>query len=105
MNKACSQKEAKIIKSILTRYPYPFLAFGSRVKGSCKTFSDLDLCYQVDIPDSVIAGLMDDFEQSDLPFKVDIVAWKRCSPEFQQMIQDDLVPLDVLLQVSSPNKS
>ena len=67
------------------------------VKNSFKEYSDLDLCYHSDIPDVVIAKLMDDFEQSDLPFKVDIIAWKRCSPEFQQLIKGDLVPIETIL--------
>ena len=98
MISAFSAHQANIIKNILSSYPYPFLAFGSRVKGSYKEYSDLDLCYQVDIPDSVIASLMEAFEESDLPFKVDIVAWKRCSAEFQQMIVEDLVPIEMILQ-------
>ena len=97
MLKAFYPQQLRIITNIVSRYPYPFLAFGSRAKGTHKEYSDLDLCYQVDIPDLVIGELMEDFEESDLPFKVDIVAWKRCSPEFQRIIQDDLVPLDSLL--------
>ena len=81
------------------------MAFGSRVKSTHKEYSDLDLCYQADTPDSVIATLMDDFEQSDLPFKVDIVAWKRCSPEFQQIIASDLVPLEITLDKIACKKS
>ncbi|EKD77481.1 MAG: hypothetical protein ACD_42C00321G0005 [uncultured bacterium] len=91
-----SREHADIIKTILVRYPYSFFAFGSRVKGIHKTFSDLDLCYKEKIPDSVIATLLDDFEQSDLPFKVDIVAWQRCTPEFQQQIKNDLIPVETL---------
>ncbi len=98
MSESFTKDQACIIWDILSHYPYSFLAFGSRVKGSHRTYSDLDLCYQADIPDAIIASLMDDFEQSDLPFKVDMVAWKRCSAEFQQMIQDDLVPLEELLK-------
>lgn len=97
MTRAFSEKQAKIIRDILCHYPYLFLAFGSRVKGTHKEYSDLDLCYQAEISDSVIALLMDDFEQSDLPFKVDLVAWKRCSPEFQRIIRDDLVPIEEFL--------
>jgi predicted nucleotidyltransferase len=91
-----SDPHAKIIKDILSQYPYPFFVFGSRVKGTHKEFSDLDLCYRVDIPDSVLANLLNDFEQSDLPFKVDIIAWNRCSPEFQKHIENDLMPVEKL---------
>jgi predicted nucleotidyltransferase len=96
MNAPFSPKHAKIIQDILSRHPYAFFAFGSRVKGTHKEFSDLDLCYKENISDSVIATLQHEFEQSDLPFKVDIVAWNRCAPEFQQHIADDLISVEKL---------
>ncbi|MCX7115858.1 MAG: nucleotidyltransferase domain-containing protein [Gammaproteobacteria bacterium] len=96
MHAALSPKQLTIIKDILSPYPYSFLAFGSRVKQCHKPYSDLDLCYKTNIPDTTIADIMDKFEQSDLPFKVDIVAWKRCTPQFQALIINDLVPLDTL---------
>lgn len=38
------QKDFLLLKSILKKYPYTFQAYGSRVKGSHRKFSDLDLC-------------------------------------------------------------
>lgn len=93
-----SLQHAKIIQEILSSYPYSFFAFGSRIKQSHKEYSDLDLCYQTDIPDSTIAEILEKFEQSDLPFKVDFLAWKRCTPEFRALISNDLVPLELLFK-------
>ncbi|MDF1684417.1 MAG: nucleotidyltransferase domain-containing protein [Legionellaceae bacterium] len=98
MNTGLTQAEAQIIRSILSHFPYAFLAFGSRVKGTHKPYSDLDLCYQAYIPDAVIAEIEDQFEQSDLPFKVDLVSWARCSRDFQAIIQHDCIPLETLLK-------
>ncbi len=39
------KKHLKIIQDILTKYPYKFFAFGSRVRGDYKKLSDLDLCF------------------------------------------------------------
>ncbi|KLL03702.1 MAG: hypothetical protein MRERV_35c043 [Mycoplasmataceae bacterium RV_VA103A] len=86
-------KHWKIIHSILSRYPYKFYAYGSRVKNQAKKYSDLDLCFYEGIPWNVLSHIQEDFEESDLPFKVELVAWKWMSPEFQKLIKPDLVPL------------
>ncbi len=80
-----------IIKDILARYPYQFYAFGSRVNGTAQPVSDLDLCYKGDIPLSDLGNLQEEFEESDLPFKVDLVAFDQCSQEFKKLIEKDLV--------------
>lgn len=63
-------------------------AFGSRVKGTAKPFSDLDLAIIGDkpLPLATLADLADDFSTSDLPWKVDIVDWATLSPEFREII-------------------
>lgn len=91
-----SSKHLTILKTIFSDYPGLFFAFGSRAKRTHKAFSDLDLCYKTDISDIKIADLQEKLEQSDLPFKVDIVSWKRCSPAFQKQIERDLMPLENL---------
>ena len=87
------ERHLKIIKEILSHYPYTFYAFGSRVKGTPRQFSDLDICFMDNIPWNVRAHLDEDFEESTLPFKVDVIAWQSCSKDFQQAIQKDLLPL------------
>ncbi|CAG8478889.1 5436_t:CDS:10 [Cetraspora pellucida] len=57
------------------RYPYRFYAYGSRVKGTARKFSDLDLCYQEEMPWNVYGRVKEDLEESNLPFKVDLVFW------------------------------
>ncbi len=84
----------KIVTDILSRYKgYDFYAFGSRTKGNPKKFSDLDICILQPAPLSVVGNLKEDFENSRLPYKVDIVLWQRCSAEFQSLIKDDLVKI------------
>jgi len=87
-----SPKEQEIVKNILAKYPYNFFVFGSRVKGTHRQFSDLDLGYRA-IPERIIALIEGDFEESDLPIKVDFVNLDRCSPEFLKYIEKDLIPL------------
>lgn len=82
--------DLRILKQILSKYPYPFYAYGSRVKGKAKQYSDLDLCYQGDIPWNTLDHIQEELEESDLPFKVELNAWKWMSREFQKLIEKDL---------------
>ena len=84
------QKYLKTINLILSKYPYEFYAFGSRVKGNAKKFSDLDLCCKQDITWTDLAKLNEEFEESNLPFRVDIVSWNRIDDNFKKSIEKDL---------------
>ena len=86
-------KHWKIIHNILEKYPYKFYAYGSRVKGIAKEYSDLDLCFREDIPWNILSHIEEDLEESDLPFKVELVAWKWMSSEFQELIKQDLISI------------
>ena len=83
-----------IVHSILAKYPYQFYAYGSRVKGKISRISDLDLCYQEEIPPLIISELREEFKESNLPFEVDLVTWKNMKPWFRESIQVDLVLLN-----------
>ncbi len=80
------ERHLTIVKSILSKYPYTFYAFGSRITGKNKKFSDLDIVYFEPISYQELAHLEEDFEESDLPFTVDIVNWNSCDPKFQNII-------------------
>ena len=83
----------KIIKGVLNKYPYKFYLFGSRANGEAREFSDLDLCYKEPISDSIIVLIEEEFEESNLPYKVDFVSWSRCSFDFKNSIRDSLVQI------------
>lgn len=84
-------KYCQIIQQILTKYPYTFYAYGSRTKETARKLSDLDICYQENIPDATIFQIEEEFKESDLPFMVELVSWKRMKVEFQELIEKDLV--------------
>lgn len=86
-----SKNDLLLIKSILSKYPWQFYIFGSRVKGTQKKYSDLDICYKDFIDDVIISKIQEAFEESDLPFKVDLLNWNRCDADFQNSIEKDLV--------------
>jgi type I restriction enzyme S subunit len=65
--------------------------FGSRAKGEAKKFSDLDLVVDMGEPMSLalLAKLSGAFEESALPYKVDIVDWQAIDQAFREHIKDD----------------
>jgi predicted nucleotidyltransferase len=71
--------------------------FGSRAIGTAKKYSDLDLaidyCGQK-IPFEVYAKLSISFENSLLPYKVDIIDLNLVSDQFKKVINDDLTILN-----------
>ena len=87
------ERHLKIVQDILSRYPYKFYAFGSRLNPTHNQYSDLDLCAMEDIPEVTKSYLEEAFEESNLPFKVDIIEWNKISHDFQSLIKNSLVPL------------
>lgn len=84
--------ERQIVLNILQQYvpEYEVWAFGSRVKGNDKPYSDLDLAVITKQPLSLEthANLVEAFSESDLPWKVDIVDWAATSENFRHIIQN-----------------
>ena len=64
-------------------------AFGSRVTGRVKPYSDLDLAVvgaaRLDL--DVFRRLREAFEESELPFRVDVLDWHGVSAEFRHIIE------------------
>ncbi len=62
--------------------------FGSRVDGTPKDYSDLDLALvgAAKLDTAVMESLREAFEESDLPYRVDIIDWHTISKEFQKVI-------------------
>lgn len=90
-----SPAEWAIVHNILQRHVpgREVWAFGSRAKWTSKEFSDLDLAIIGDEPLSIttLASLSEDFSESELPYKVDIVDWATTSPSFRKVIEADKV--------------
>lgn len=89
--------DLEIVVKILKQYlpEYAIWAFGSRVRGGAKKFSDLDLVVVTTEPLSLekLADVEEAFDQSDLPFKVDIVDWASTTEAFRNIINECKVVL------------
>ena len=85
------------VKAILTRHlpEREVWVFGSRATATAKEYSDLDLAVIGDIPLDLgqLAVLEHDFDESDHPFKVDVVDWAAASESFRQIIRKTAVVL------------
>lgn len=78
----------KILREHLSTQTEVWL-FGSRVTGRAKPYSDIDLAIKAEQPLTldVLARLADSFENSSLPYKVDMVDWYAIDDEFKQIIE------------------
>ncbi|MFQ3241390.1 MAG: putative nucleotidyltransferase [Lentimonas sp.] len=82
-------EEVKILHSLLQIYvpDAEVRAFGSRVNGTARSSSDLDIVVFA-TPEQVaeVEDLKEAFEQSDLPFRVDCHIWSELPNPFQHII-------------------
>ncbi len=83
----------KLIKEILSHHipNYEVRAFGSRVSGGSRPYSDLDLALvgKEQISQKLYYQLKNIFEESTLPFRVDLLDWHRISDDFRQIIEQE----------------
>ena len=96
MNKiALRSQDLSILRDIFKKYftsSVDIWAFGSRVKQSARQYSDLDLLidYQHQpLPHRLLTQILSDLEESDLPFRVDIVDWNAINNSFRTQISQD----------------
>lgn len=69
-------------------------AYGSRVKRTSKPSSDLDLvAFAEPQQRRQVADLRETFEESDLPFRVDVLVWDDVPESFREEIQRESVVL------------
>ena len=90
-----SESEWTIIQNILNNnliYQQVF-AFGSRVSGQPKKFSDLDLLIKdsLEVGQEKLAALAEEFSESDLPYRVDLVLFSEISDSFKKIIEEKYI--------------
>ncbi|MEK7203166.1 MAG: nucleotidyltransferase domain-containing protein [Patescibacteria group bacterium] len=84
-------KTEKQIKDIIFRYlnpkQYQVFMFGSRVNGKASKYSDYDIGIsgKKSLPSKTKILIEESLEESDIPYKVDIVDFFLVSPNFQKI--------------------
>ena len=85
-----SSANLRLVTEILQKYVpgREVWAFGSRVTGKARKYSDLDLAIigNEPLPAAVKIDLAEEFAESDLPFPVDVVDWASTSENFRLLI-------------------
>lgn len=88
-----SPTQLKEVKRILREHvpDCEVRAFGSRVSGRVKPWSDLDLALVGEQPLGFrrLGLLVEAFQESTLPFRVDVLDWHEASPSFQAIIAQE----------------
>jgi uncharacterized protein len=93
-------EDRQIVLDILRAYMPATAAvfvFGSRAAGAAKRASDLDLAIDIGGPLSHMqaSNLAEAFEESDLPYKVDIVDLYQVTGTFKDLIVKDMRALNL----------
>ena len=88
----------RIVQDVLHRHlpaGVKVWVFGSRASWATKDSSDLDLALdgETEIPRQSLSALEAAFEDSDLPYVVDVVDVKRINERFRRIVQQQRVPL------------
>ena len=85
-----SESEFKIIQDILKKHAFDcdVFAFGSRYKQTSKAYSDLDLAFDCGSHLSFkrLQDITEAFQESTLPYRVDIVDYMSISKKFKTII-------------------
>ena len=94
-----SKDHLVIIRAILSQHlPKGTKAwiFGSRATGRARQYSDLDLliaCNAHPLADEVLSTLRDEFDECDLPYKVDLLDWHNLEEPFRSLVEKERIPL------------
>ena len=81
----------EIVQELLQRHLPEVTAwtYGSRVKGTARPESDLDLVvFAAKEQRDDVADLREAFDESDLPFRVDVCIWDKVPERFREEIQE-----------------
>lgn len=86
------EKQLQILKkkySIITTMIFIYLVLASqKIYNLSPTliYFDIDLFFTESIPENIILQLEEKFEESDLPYQVDLVGYHRCDADFQKIL-------------------
>lgn len=86
----------QIIYHSLDKKKYKAFIFGSRATARSRKFSDIDIGVKGEksIGTDILAKLKQDFEDSDIPFTVDIVDFSCLSPRFTKEAGKQIISLN-----------
>ena len=86
----------KITFEFLNAEDFKVFVFGSRATGTNLKFSDVDLGIEPkkQISPGLISRIEEAFENSNLPYKVDVVDFSKVSEKFKEVAMKDVIYLN-----------
>ena len=85
-----------VLKRNISDVDAKFYIFGSRVKGTNKKYSDIDIAIDLNgkkLDTSILGKILIEFQDSTLPYEVDVVDLNSIDEKFRNLIKKDLVLL------------
>lgn len=89
-------KQQELLRQLLQKFlpNVGVWAFGSRIKGQARATSDLDLVvFTQPAQRSSVFALQEALEESNLPFRVDILIWSEIPENFRTNIKNQYLAL------------
>lgn len=96
---AIEQEQLEIVRQILkSNVPNAEIRiFGSRYKHTNKEYSDIDIAIvqkeKIDL--ALYSKMKEEFEESNLKYRVDLVDWNAISEEFKKIIEEGYYKLEL----------
>jgi predicted nucleotidyltransferase len=83
-----------LLSPILQRSAAQLILFGSRARGDARPASDIDLALRAPepLPPDLLALARETLEESNLPFRVDLLDYAVVPPEMRQAIDREGMP-------------
>jgi uncharacterized protein len=87
--RAALEEARAIVRRELAGLPVEVYLFGSRATGTASVSSDLDIGVLPTgpVPSDTLARLRETFEDSTIPYEVDVVDLSRVTPAFRERVQ------------------
>lgn len=85
-----------VLKRNISDVDAKFYIFGSRAKGTNKKYSDIDIAVDLNgkkLDVSILGKILIEFQESTLPYEVDVVDLNSIDEDFRNLIKKDLVLL------------
>ncbi|WP_298691746.1 nucleotidyltransferase family protein [uncultured Sulfuricurvum sp.] len=87
-----STENLTLLKKIISEYipECEIRVFGSRVNGTAKPYSDIDIALKCGSPIDrrTMSRLKEALQESTLPIRIDILDWNSISEEFRGVIEE-----------------
>jgi uncharacterized protein len=87
-------REIEVVRNILNRFvpEAEIIVFGSRIYGTAKLWSDLDLAIKAvsSLDWKLLAEFKETFQESELPFRVDVLDWNDIAESFSRAIETNV---------------